>query len=65
MFCIQKIGDCMKTKTHILIVDDSKFNRMTFADILKDDYAIFEAENGREALNILARKSNCIALIIL
>lgn len=55
----------MKTKTHILIVDDSKFNRMTFADILKDDYAIFEAENGREALNILARKSNCIALIIL
>lgn len=55
----------MKTKTHILIVDDAKFNRATFADILRDYYEILEAENGREALDILEKKSSCIALIIL
>ena len=55
----------MNTKNHILIVDDVKFNRVTFANILKDKYEILEAENGKEALDILAKKSSSIALIIL
>lgn len=55
----------MKTKNHILIVDDLAFNRITFANILKEQYEILEAENGKEALDILEKKSGCIALIIL
>lgn len=55
----------MKTKNHILIVDDLLFNRITFADILKDQYEILEAENGSEAFDILEKKSESIALIIL
>lgn len=55
----------MKTKNQILIVDDEKFNRVTFANILKDCYEILEAENGKEAFDILAQKSSSIALIIL
>lgn len=55
----------MRTKNHILIVDDSKFNRLTFSNILKDSFEILEAENGREALDILARRGGDVALIIL
>ena len=55
----------MKTKNHILIVDDLMFNRVTFANILRDQYEILEAENGKEAFDVLEKKSECIALIIL
>lgn len=55
----------MRTKNHILIVDDSKFNRLTFSNILKDSFEILEAENGRAALDILARRGGDVALIIL
>ena len=34
-------------KNAILIVDDSRLNRETLADILKDKYNIIEAEDGR------------------
>ncbi|MCL2126550.1 MAG: response regulator [Oscillospiraceae bacterium] len=37
----------------ILIVDDIEINRMILCEILQDDYQIYEAENGREALKIL------------
>ena len=37
----------------ILIVDDSKFNRQVLIDILKDSYAVIEAQNGLEALKIV------------
>ena len=33
-------------KNAILIVDDSRLNRETLADILKDKYNIIEAEDG-------------------
>lgn len=49
----------------ILIVDDSKLNRLSFTEILKDEYNILEAENGKQALEILARRKNTIALIVL
>ena len=51
--------------TKILIVDDLKLNRMTFAEILKDEYDPIEAENGKEALELLAANRSEIAAVIL
>lgn len=55
----------MRGKNHILIVDDGKLIRVAFGEILQEEYFILEAENGREALDILARERDHIALIIL
>lgn len=55
----------MGKKKEILIVDDSRFNRTSFADILRKDYVILEAENGKEALWVLGKNKESIALIIL
>lgn len=55
----------MRGKNEILVVDDSKFNRVTFIDILSDVYNVVEAENGRHALDILRERKGSIALIIL
>lgn len=59
-----KAGDRMR-RNNILIVDDGKLNRVSFVAILKEDYGILEAEDGKRALEILARRKNSIALIIL
>lgn len=55
----------MRRKNDILIVDDGKLNRTSFASILKENYGILEAENGKEALEVLLGKADSIALIIL
>lgn len=52
-------------RNNILIVDDGKLNRVSFAAILRDSYGILEAENGKEALEVLAANKDSIALIIL
>lgn len=49
----------------ILIVDDLEFNRNILREMMKDQYKIFEASNGREALEILEEHSNQIRLILL
>ena len=36
----------------ILIVDDSYINRELLKEMLKDEYDILEAENGKKALEI-------------
>lgn len=41
-------------KQKILIVDDSEINRMLLTDILEKQYEVREAENGREAVEILS-----------
>ena len=41
------------SKNTILIVDDVKLNRAILAETFKKDYAISEAKNGQEALDIL------------
>ncbi len=43
-------------KNAILIVDDSRLNRETLADILKDKYNIIEAEDGRSGLEVLEKR---------
>lgn len=49
----------------ILIVDDLKFNRILMKNLLEPDYETLEAENGKEALDILADKKNDICGIML
>lgn len=52
-------------RNQILIVDDGKLNRASFAAILKSDYGILEAEDGKQALEILSKHESTIALVIL
>ncbi|MBQ6887321.1 MAG: response regulator [Lachnospiraceae bacterium] len=49
----------------LLIVDDSKFNRQVLINILQDEYVIVEAENGREALEIIEEQKKDIAAVLL
>ena len=49
----------------LLIVDDSMFNRQLLCDILKDEYTIIEAEDGRKALEIIGEQKNEIAAVLL
>lgn len=49
----------------ILIVDDLKFNRQILINILGDEYKVLEAENGREAFQIIEAKHSEIAAMLL
>lgn len=49
----------------ILIVDDSALNRKLLCDILKDEYDIAEAENGRRALEIILEQKDEILAVLL
>lgn len=55
----------VKRNNSILLVDDSRLNRLTLSDILREGYQIIEAENGKIALEILAERRSEIAVVIL
>lgn len=55
----------MARRNTILVVDDSRLNRMTLNRILSVQYQVLEAEDGREGLNMLAQHLDEIAAIIL
>ena len=55
----------LQEKSQILLVDDSKMNRMILAEILGDGYHILEAENGQECLEKLRAEARNIALVLL
>ena len=55
----------LQEKSQILLVDDSKMNRMILAEILGDGYHILEAENGQECLKKLRAEAGNIALVLL
>ena len=55
----------LQEKSQILLVDDSKLNRMILAEILGDGYHILEAENGQECLGKLRAETGNIALVLL
>ena len=55
----------LQNKSQILLVDDSKMNRMMLAEILGDSYHILEAENGRECLEKMQAEAGNIALVLL
>ena len=55
----------LQEKPQILLVDDSKMNRMMLAEILGQDYRILEAENGQVCLEMLRAEAGSIALVLL
>lgn len=52
-------------KKTILVIEDDYIDRVVLAKILSVDYTVLEAENGLDALSILERKHDEIALILL
>lgn len=52
-------------KQKILIVDDSEMNRALLATILEEQYDITEAENGRQAIEILAEHKTDFWFVLL
>lgn len=52
-------------KPTVLIVDDSEMNRAILNEMLKDEYCILEAENGREALDMVGRYGDELSLVLL
>ena len=55
----------MEAKKTILVVEDVFINRCIVKETLKDEYEILEAENGRQALEILGKYSTEISLMLL
>ena len=52
-------------KPLVLIVDDSEMNRVILNEMLKDEYCILEADNGRAALDMLDRYGDELSLVLL
>lgn len=52
-------------KPSILIVDDSEMNRVILNEMLKDEYRILEADNGRMALDMVDRYGDELSLVLL
>ena len=55
----------MRKENTVLIVDDEKVNRLNLGKILGDTYEIVEAENGRQAIDILQKQYDRISAVIL
>ena len=55
----------LQEKSQVLLVDDSKMNRMMLAEILGDSYHVLEAENGKECIEKLQEEAGNIALVLL
>lgn len=52
-------------KPLVLIVDDSEMNRAILSEMLKDEYCILEADNGRTALDMVDRYGDELSLVML
>lgn len=52
-------------KPLVLIVDDSEMNRAILSEMLKDEYCILEADNGRIALDMVDRYGDELSLVML
>lgn len=55
----------MENKKIILIVDDEELNRDILSAILEDEYEIWEAENGIEAIRIMKENAMDISAVLL
>lgn len=55
----------VQPKRRLLIADDQKLDRIVLADLLKDDYELVTAVNGREALDILEEKGDIFSAVLL
>ena len=52
-------------KPLVLIVDDSEMNRAILNEMLKDEYCILEADNGRTALDMVDHYGDELSLVLL
>lgn len=52
-------------KPLVLIADDSEMNRAILSEMLKDEYCILEADNGRIALDMVDRYGDELSLVML
>ena len=52
-------------KPLVLIVDDSEMNRVILSEMLKDEYCILEADNGRTALDMVDRYGDELSIVLL
>ena len=55
----------MLPQKQILVVEDNLLNREMLLEILADQYTVLEAGNGQEALDVLKRHGDDLALILL
>lgn len=61
----QTFGETENQKNTVLVVDDQEVYRMIIREILQEDYEVLEAENGRQALDILEKQEGGISALIL
>lgn len=54
-----------KERPHVLIVDDSEFNRELLCGILGESFEILEADGGKEGLKLLRRYGTQISVVLL
>lgn len=52
-------------KPRMLIVDDSEISREVLYETFMEDYRIYEAENGKEALKLLQEKARKMDIVLL
>lgn len=52
-------------KNEVLIVDDAELNREILTEILEDEYSVMEAEGGKQAIEILEKHHEKIAVVLL
>ena len=52
-------------KSNVLIVDDAAINRELLAFILQDRYQVFQAENGKQAIEMIESKERIYRLVLL
>lgn len=54
-----------KERPHVLVVDDSEFNRELLCGILGESFEILEADSGKEGLKLLRRYGTQISVVLL
>ena len=52
-------------KSNVLIVDDAPINRELLAYILQDRYQVFQAENGKQAIEMIESRERIYRLVLL
>ena len=60
-----RIGENMSEKSKVLVVDDKQVERVMLKKILDGTYEVVEAENGKEAFEILYEKRTEITAVLL
>ena len=61
----KKFSYAQKTKRIVLVVDDEFINREMLGNILKNEYHVLYAENGRQAIEMVKEHSQTLSLILL